>query len=81
MSKAPEQCLYCDGNGNSSAEGSCGFCIEGKPSDTQEDWDNSWGGLLKSLFGKKEYKCGCPEGCIVSGPNCIPPRSGGIGEG
>lgn len=21
----------------------CGFCDNGKPLDTQEDWDNSWG--------------------------------------
>jgi hypothetical protein len=43
MSKAPEICLYCDGDGNSDAGGPCGFCVGGKPLDTQEDWDNSWG--------------------------------------
>lgn len=43
MSKAPEICHYCDGEGNSSAGGRCGFCENGKPLDTQEDWDNSWG--------------------------------------
>lgn len=43
MSKAPEVCLYCDGEGNSSAGGRCGFCENGKPLDTQSDWDASWG--------------------------------------
>lgn len=43
MSKAPEICRYCDGEGNSDAGGHCGFCAGGKPLDTQEDWDNSWG--------------------------------------
>ena len=47
MSKAPEVCLYCDKQGNSKAGGACGFCVEGKPLDTQEDWDNSWGGILE----------------------------------
>lgn len=42
-SKAPMTCLYCDGEGNSSAGGHCGFCAGGKPLDTQKDWDNSWG--------------------------------------
>lgn len=45
MSKAPEFCLYCDKRGNSSAGGSCGFCVGGKPLDTQEDWDRTWGKL------------------------------------
>lgn len=49
MSKAPEICLYCDGEGNSSAGGPCGFCVEGKPLDTQEDWDNSWGRVFKFI--------------------------------
>ena len=48
MSKAPEICLYCDGEGNSSAGGPCGFCENGKPLDTQEDWDNSWGKVMDS---------------------------------
>jgi hypothetical protein len=43
MSKAPDRCRYCDGEGNSSAGGPCGFCANGVPLDTQEDWDNSWG--------------------------------------
>lgn len=47
MSKAPEICLYCDGEGNSSAGGRCGFCENGKPLDTQEDWDQSWNGLTE----------------------------------
>ncbi len=42
MSKAPEICLYCDGEGNSSAGGRCGFCENGKPLDTQDDWDRTW---------------------------------------
>ncbi len=41
--KAPTTCLYCDGHGNSTAGGECGFCEGGTPLDTQEDWDNSWG--------------------------------------
>lgn len=47
MSKAPEVCLYCDREGNSSAGGRCGFCDAGKPLDTQEDWDKSWGRLFE----------------------------------
>lgn len=39
--KAPEKCLYCDGT-----DSNCGFCVMGKPLDTQEDWDNSWGRIL-----------------------------------
>ena len=50
MSKAPETCLYCDGEGSSSAGGRCGFCENGKPLDTQEDWDNSWGGLHERVM-------------------------------
>lgn len=34
--KAPEACLYCDGHGNCDA-GPCGFCVNGKPLDTQAD--------------------------------------------
>lgn len=46
MSKAPEVCFYCDGDGyNSRANTPCGFCENGKPLDTQEDWDAAWGGL------------------------------------
>lgn len=45
MSKAPEICGYCDGEGNSTAGGNCGFCELGKPLDTQEDWDQSWSGI------------------------------------
>jgi hypothetical protein len=44
MSKAPENCIYCDGKGNGPGS-PCGFCAGGKPLDTQEDWDNSWGRL------------------------------------
>ena len=50
MSKAPENCIYCDGEGNgSSPENPCGFCVGGKPLDTQEDWDQSWGGLKERV--------------------------------
>lgn len=49
MSKAPEVCLYCDGEGNSTAGGRCGFCENGVPLDTQEDWDNSWGGINERI--------------------------------
>lgn len=41
MSKAPERCHYCDGQ-----DKGCGFCDNGKPLDTQEDWDRSWGRIL-----------------------------------
>lgn len=54
MSEAPKVCMYCDGNGaGTSPENPCGFCDKGKPLDTQEDWDNSWGLLedfTKSLL-------------------------------
>lgn len=43
-SAAPTACVYCDGHGNGSA-GPCGFCDNGKPLDTQADWDASWGRL------------------------------------
>lgn len=49
MSKALETCLYCDGEGNSTAGGSCGFCVDGKPLDTQDDWDAGWGKLFDRL--------------------------------
>lgn len=73
MSKAPEFCLYCDKQGNSSAGGPCGFCINGKPLDTQEDWDKSWGKILdktsedwknlakEMLDSRSAHPCGiCP---------------------
>lgn len=47
MSKAPEVCLYCDKQGNSKAGGPCGFCVAGKPLDSQDDWDNSWGHMFE----------------------------------
>lgn len=50
---APTTCRYCDGEGNSSAGGPCGFCAEGKPLDTAEDWDNSWGGFFERF--EKRY--------------------------
>lgn len=41
MGKAPEECLYCDHD-----DPNCGFCEMGKPLDTQEDWDRTWGRVL-----------------------------------
>lgn len=49
MGKAPEVCIYCKGTGESSAGGSCGFCEGGKPLDTQEDWDRTWGKELSDI--------------------------------
>ncbi len=56
MSKAPEVCLYCDGKGtmvvqfeHGEQEQDCGFCEGGKPLDTQEDWDNSWGRINREI--------------------------------
>lgn len=55
-SKAPETCMYCDGDGyNSRANTPCGFCVEGKPLDTQEDWNNSWG-RLREIERKRREK-------------------------
>lgn len=45
----PSRCLYCDGAGNSSAGGPCGFCVGGEPRDTQEDWDRTWGRVFRRL--------------------------------
>jgi hypothetical protein len=42
MSDAPTVCAYCQGD-----DPNCGFCDNGKPLDTQEDWDNSWGRILE----------------------------------
>ena len=47
---APETCLYCDGEGNGPGA-PCGFCIHGKPLDTQEDWNNSWGRIFRRTGG------------------------------
>jgi hypothetical protein len=52
MSTAPDLCHYCDSKGNSPAGGKCGFCEDGIPLDTQEDWDNSWG---KIFDDKQEF--------------------------
>ena len=50
MSKAPARCQYCDGTGWMKVVGvmnaECGFCDNGRPLDTQEDWDESWGRIL-----------------------------------
>lgn len=48
MSKAPETCLYCKGTGGP-VDNPCGFCEDGKPRDTQEDWDRTWGKLYDRL--------------------------------
>lgn len=42
MNLAPDRCLYCDGT-----DKNCGFCDMGKPLDTREDWDRSWGRVLR----------------------------------
>lgn len=48
----PEVCLYCKGTGQGPGS-PCGFCINGVPLDTQEDWDNSWGRVFKTLDSLK----------------------------
>lgn len=59
MSKAPEVCLYCQGTGiMKGADHNCGFCVEGVPLDTQEDWDKSWGWILDRLFGRENEEQG-----------------------
>lgn len=58
MSKAPETCLYCKGDGIGPGA-PCGFCVNGKPLDTQEDWDNSWGKLgdfFESIKDPEKWK-------------------------
>lgn len=44
MSEAPKECRYCDGT-----DPNCGFCEMGKPLDTQEDWDKSWGRVFDTM--------------------------------
>lgn len=44
--KAPKVCLYCDGTGKADDTNECGFCENGKPLDTQDDWDHTWGPIL-----------------------------------
>lgn len=44
--EVPKVCVYCDGTGKSSAGGECGFCEKGKPLDTKDDWDRTWGKTL-----------------------------------
>lgn len=48
MGKAPEVCLYCHGTGEGPGV-PCGFCENGKPLDTQADWDNSWGKTFEKI--------------------------------
>lgn len=50
--EAPKTCLYCDGLGNGPGS-PCGFCENGIPLDTQEDWDNSWGKVFDAVRGKQ----------------------------
>lgn len=45
MGKAPEICINCKGTGDGPGS-PCGFCENGKPLDTQEDWDATWGRLF-----------------------------------
>lgn len=47
-SVTPDHCLYCGGAGNGTGA-PCGFCVEGRPLDTQEDWDRSWGKVFAQI--------------------------------
>lgn len=49
---APTICVYCDGHGNSSFGGDCGFCENGIPLDTVEDWKRTWGGVFDRVFDR-----------------------------
>lgn len=49
MGKAPTRCLYCKGENPD-----CGFCENGVPLDTQEDWDNSWGRIFTEDWPEDE---------------------------
>lgn len=42
MSDAPTECMYCNHD-----DPDCGFCDMGKPLDTQEDWDRTWGQMIE----------------------------------
>lgn len=49
----PEVCAYCEGAGVVRTAGivgseteECGFCDNGVPLDSQEDWDRTWGRIL-----------------------------------
>lgn len=44
--EAPKVCVYCNGTGQADDDNECGFCESGKPLDTQEDWDRTWGRTL-----------------------------------
>lgn len=46
------KCIYCDREGNSKAGGSCGFCDNGKPLDSEEDWEKSWQRVFDYLTKK-----------------------------
>jgi hypothetical protein len=52
--KAPSVCVYCDGQGNSTAGGPCGFCVEGKPLDTEADWAKTWGRTFLALQAARD---------------------------
>lgn len=50
----PTVCIYCDGHGNGAA-GPCGFCENGAPLDTQEDWDRTWGHTFRTVLSPEAF--------------------------
>lgn len=64
MSKAPEYCYPCKGSGAEAGGNPCGFCDNGKPRDTQEDWDRSWGKLFEDLFAPDKRDVGRRESIL-----------------
>lgn len=61
-SEAPKVCIYCRGSGNSPAGGDCGFCDNGIPLDTQEDWDATWGRVFDhAAYPIPRYNPECEE--------------------
>ena len=42
------RCLYCDGT-----DPDCGFCDNGKPLDSQDDWNRMWGRILDKTSGRE----------------------------
>lgn len=51
----PKTCLYCKGTGEGPGS-PCGFCENGKPLDTEADWENTWGKL--DDIRKRDVECG-----------------------